>query len=76
MIKKAISSEIAGMAFNYLLKQQVAESLEQDISPYEEIFGTWGDRQVLKLFYIWRCFNGNFTVCFKTKWKSRRFKIN
>ena len=33
VIKKAISSEIAGMAFNYLLlKQQVAESfLEQDI---------------------------------------------
>tara|TARA_R100000149_G_scaffold59243_1_gene28268 strand:- start:775 stop:1389 length:615 start_codon:yes stop_codon:yes gene_type:complete len=56
VIKKAISSEIAGMAFNYLLlKQQVAESFFRTryISPYEEIFGTWGDRQVPETFSIY-----------------------
>ena len=49
VIKKAISSELASFCFNYFMMKRdvVAEMFKANyISPYEEIFGIWNDRQV------------------------------
>ena len=48
VIKKAIDPKIANFVYNYfLMKKQVAETLLNNkyISPYEEMFGVFGDTQ-------------------------------
>lgn len=53
VIKNAISKEMAYFCYRYFLfKRQVAETLfkEKYISPFELIFGTWQDPQVLNTY--------------------------
>lgn len=53
MIKKVVSKELAIFLYNYLLiKRQVARTLVRTkyISPFEKMFGTFGDGQVPKTY--------------------------
>ena len=56
IVKKAISKDLATFLYNYLLiKRQVARTLfdTRYISPFEKMFGTFGDGQVPNAFGIY-----------------------
>jgi len=56
VVKKAISKDLATFLYNYLLiKRQVARTLfdTRYISPFEKMFGTFGDGQVPNAFAIY-----------------------
>lgn len=56
VIKKAISKDMAFFLYNYLLiKRQVARTLKDKkyISPFEKMFGTFGDGQVPKAYCVY-----------------------
>ena len=56
IIKKAISKELAKIAYNYLLikRNAIAHMRENDyLAPFDNNFGTWDDKQVPNTFSIY-----------------------
>jgi tRNA G37 N-methylase Trm5 len=56
IIKKAINKDVADISYKYLLLKRDVTKLFFDtkyISPYEEMFGTWSDKQIPNTYSIY-----------------------
>jgi hypothetical protein len=56
IIKKAVDKDVANMSYKYLLLKRDVTKLFFDtryISPYEEIFGVWSDKQIPNTYSIY-----------------------